>query len=361
MGLIMKGNTLNKVSICSNKSFRNFIIEKSNIKDEKTIAVAYWETPALYYDIKRRYPEKDVYYIDVEENKDIYGFIENAIYVKSEEEFPNMNFDKVIMNPPYGGKSNLYIRITAEVKRHADEVICLSPVLDYYNDSNRKEVINAKEILAQTLKSYEYVSGKGFDASFDKDLYILTFGNTNNPIDFSKFRFDKFNNKQLAKDIYKKLEVYNNKFISLYIGGDFTKYKFNCYVSHIRGHRNQETGKLLPDWTTLFNPSIKYEFEKYKGNAVGVEGFGFNTEEECINFVNYCDSDIIMFSIYMYKTSFNNGTPLYKKLPAMPTYTKAWTDEEIAQELGLTDEEVAYIHEEMKDFGYKAMKNSKEI
>ena len=29
---------------------------------------------------------------------------------------------------------------------------------------------------------------------------------------------------------------------------------------------------------------------------------------------------------------------------------------EIAKELGLTQEEVDYIHEEMKDFGYKARK-----
>lgn len=270
-----------------------------------------------------------------------------------------MHFDKIIMNPPYGGKGNLYIKITAEVKKHADEVICLSPVLDYYNDSNRKEVEAAKENLIPNLRDYKIVSGAGFDASFDKDLYILSFGETSTPIDFLNFRFDKFNNKELTKLIYNKFENYSNKFISLYIGNKFNKFPFNCYVSHIRGHRNQETGRLLPDWTTLFNPSIKYEFDEYKGNAVGVEGFGFKTTDECNNFVNYCDSDILMFSIYMYKTSFNNGTPLYKKLPAMPTYTKAWTDEEIAKELGLTEEEVAYIHEEMKDFGYKAITGRK--
>ena len=84
--------------------------------------------------------------------------------------------------------------------------------------------------------------------------------------------------------------------------------------------------------------------------------FGFDTKEECTNFVNYCDSDIVMFAIWLSKVSFNTDKVIFKNVPCMPTYTKAWTDEEIAAELGLTNEEVAYIHEEMKDFGYKAMK-----
>ena len=132
--------------------------------------------------------------------------------------------------------------------------------------------------------------------------------------------------------------------------------KYNCYMSAIRGHRNQETGKLQADWTTLFNPSIKYEFEEYKGDSISIRSFGFNTKEECTNFVNYCDSDIVMFAIYLSKTSFNINSKTFNSVPCMPTYIKAWTDDEIAKEIGLTDEEVAYIHEEMKDFGYKAMK-----
>lgn len=353
----MKDVTLNKVAICSNKKFREMIINRSHINDaDKTIAVAYWEHPSLYYDIKKRYPEKNVYYIEVESFKNIYGEIENTIYVKSEEEFPNMHFDKVVMNPPYNGKSNLYIRITAEVKKHADEVICLSPVLDYYNDSNRKEVEAAKENLIPNLRDYEIVSGAGFDASFDKDLYILSFGETNSAINVNNFRFDKCSNKTLAESIYNKFSTYTDLSSKLLTGNNIKLYKYNCYMSAIRGHRDQETGKLQADWTTLFNPSIKYEFEEYKGDSISIRSFGFNTKEECINFVNYCDSDIIMFAIYLSKTSFNINSKTFNSVPCMPTYTKAWTDEEIAAELGLTDEEIAYIHEEMKDFGYKVMK-----
>lgn len=352
----MKDVTLNKVAICSNKKFREMIINYSHINDaDKTIAVAYWETPALYYDIKRRYPEKDVYYIEVENNNNLYGFIENAIYVKSEEEFPNMHFDKVIMNPPYDGNSNMYMKCTKIATDHADKVICLSPVINYFS-STKKSVIELRNNLSSKFIGAEKVNSNGFDVALDKDLYILKFGKTDKPSDFSEFRFDKCFNKDLAKSIFSKLCNYNNLYDKICMPSDFSKNNYNCYFIGIRGNRDQKTGKLCADWTTLFNPSIKYEFEEYKGNSKDVMSFGFDTKNECINFVNYCDSDIIMFAIWLSKVSFNTDKVIFKNVPCMPTYTKAWTDDKIAKELGLTGEEVAYIHEEMKGFGYKAMK-----
>lgn len=355
----MKDVTLNKVAICSNKKFREMIINHSHISDaDKTIAVAYWETPALYYDIKKRYPDKDIYYIETEDVKGVYGDIENAIYVKSEEEFPNMHFDKVIMNPPYGGQSNLYIKLTSIAKDHANEVVCLSPTLDYYSNSIRTIVLNSRKNLSPYFNSYEKVSNKGFDAAFDKDLYILNFKNTNLPISFDELKFDRFNDANMAKIIYTKFCNYSSS-LRAHILTDFTKFPFNCYYSHIRGHRNQETGKLSWDWTTIFPNIYRNEFTKYVGNANKIYSFGFNTKVECKNFINYCDTDVFMFGVYLFKKNFNQDPSVFEHLPCMPTYTKAWTDEEIATELGLTDEEVAYIHEEMKDFGYKAMKKEK--
>ena len=61
-----------------------------------------------------------------------------------------------------------------------------------------------------------------------------------------------------------------------------------------------------------------------------------------------------MFAYYITKLN-NNCCPAYFELmPWFGDYTHEWTEDMIQKELGLTDEEVNYIHEEMKEFGWKA-------
>ena len=73
---------------------------------------------------------------------------------------------------------------------------------------------------------------------------------------------------------------------------------------------------------------------------------------ECKNFVQYCNTDLVMFIIYAYKRALSQSSNL-QYIPYLPTYTKEWSEEDIANEFGLTKEELDYIHDEMKDFGWK--------
>lgn len=61
-----------------------------------------------------------------------------------------------------------------------------------------------------------------------------------------------------------------------------------------------------------------------------------------------------MFSIFVVKNHQKNPLCNYTLMPWFGDYTHKWTEEMIAQELGLTEDEVKYIHEEMKNFGWKA-------
>ena len=61
-----------------------------------------------------------------------------------------------------------------------------------------------------------------------------------------------------------------------------------------------------------------------------------------------------MFAHYICKTNQANNNQNIALIPWFGDYTKQWTEDMIAKELGLTQEEVDYIHEEMKPFGWKA-------
>lgn len=85
----------------------------------------------------------------------------------------------------------------------------------------------------------------------------------------------------------------------------------------------------------------------------GYCAFPFDTENECSNFITYCDNDILMFSLFLVKKSFHNNKCNFKYLPYMNTFSKKWSDNDIAKEIGLTEDELRYIYDEMKNFGWK--------
>ena len=209
------------------------------------------------------------------------------------------------------------------------------------------------------MESYDVVSGSSFNnAFFDKKLIISKFSNTISNASFDNL-FYEYKNLELikSKEIYNKFDNYCNNVDNLYnhlIDKNFNRYNYNCYMAGTRGNYDSINDKPLWSWTTLFHPKYKYVFNEYKGKSKELFSIPFNTEYECKNFVDYCDSDILMFSIYLNKISIASDKWLFKCLPYMPTYTKSWTDDEIAKEVGLTKEEVDYIYKEMKDFGYKA-------
>lgn len=269
-----------------------------------------------------------------------------------------MKFDKIIMNPPFTGDEHLYLRITEKSSNYANDIVCLTPIVAYISFGANKRVSTLRNNLQQKFESFECVHSTEFGAIIGSDIYILKFRDGVNPIDLDDLFFDRYKNPKLAKIIFNKFKDYGSD-LKPYFNNTKEKiksHKYNCYMPYIRG--TLKNGVICWDWTTLFAPTIKYEFEEYKGkaNPDSLRSFGFDTKEECKNFVDYCDSDIVMFAIHFMKLNFHIHASNFTYVPCMPTYTKSWTDDEIAKELGLTQEEVDYIHDEMKDFGYKARK-----
>lgn len=265
----------------------------------------------------------------------------------------DMKFDYIIMNPPYDGQTNLYGKISLAAKQHANCVICLSPYLNYI--SNKKSFKDISNKLEKTLECYELIPFAVFDAAFDKELCIFKFGSRNENVKFEDLFWNKFSNIDLAKTIVNKFKNYNDYCNCHTVSyDDLDNYKFKCIMAFKRGHFDSQTGNPSWDWTTLFskNYQTKFDWPKSDVKTSNCQAICFETEQECKNFCEYCNTDIVMFIIYAYKMSLSQSSNL-QYIPFLKSYMNVITEEDLKIEFNLTDEELNYIHNEMKKFGWK--------
>lgn len=183
-----------KISIINNKRFRDSFIasQVSDINEWDVGLVALWNTPVLYYELKKAYPNKKFYYVETEALKDVYGVdLEDTIYIKEEEELADImkkfKNPKLIINPPYsiGGK---VIAKCKEVCPDAKYSI-LMPLAQY------KSAEVGRHRLSDYINTIEFVGGEGFDASITNNNCIVTLSEkpiaTNSYFDFVLQSFDQ--------------------------------------------------------------------------------------------------------------------------------------------------------------------------
>lgn len=162
-----------KISIINNKRFRDSYIasQASDINEWDVGLVALWNTPVLYYELKKAYPNKKFYYVEIEALKDIYGVnLEDAIYIKEEEELADImkkfKNPKLIINPPYsiGGK------IIAKCKKVCPNAkySILMPLAQYKS----AEVDGHK--LYEFIDTMKVVGSGGFDAVITENNCVIT-------------------------------------------------------------------------------------------------------------------------------------------------------------------------------------------
>ena len=177
-----------KISLINNRVFRElYINSQQSDADEWDIGlVALWNTPIMFYELKKQYPNKKFYYIEFEDLKDLYGVNkEEAIYIKDEEELAEIMYTfknpKLLINPPYS-IGNKIITICKQKNPKAKYSI-LMPLAQYKKD------------LYKYIKSIKFVGGDGFDASITNNNCIVTLAEnaiqTNNYFEFVLKSFDQ--------------------------------------------------------------------------------------------------------------------------------------------------------------------------
>lgn len=278
--------------------------------------------------------------------------IDNSDIINKVEGLKNMKFDVCIGNPPFSGKGNpLYLQILEICNTIAKNIVWICPAQWVKNYKDSVYLNNVKTNTCKNLIAHYHVSNPFNDAIVANEIGIYVFGNATQYEDYNEIRWERFNNINLAKNICKKFEDYNDN-LKNHVITDNSEEKTGFWVNNSRIRGNVRESKPLWDWTTLFGQKQHNNFKFDKNPRWN--HWQFNSEVECKNFISSTETDICMFAYYITKLN-NNCCPEYFELiPWFDDYTHEWTEEMIAQELGLTDEEVIYIHEEMKDFGWKA-------
>ena len=268
-------------------------------------------------------------------------------------------YDIIIGNPPYEGKyTPLYLQILEKVIPIAKKVIWLCPSqwVKSFHYTQGAEEIRGK--VGKNLVSHKHINNPFADVNTANEIGIYTFQyDIQKPENYKEIFWEKFSNIQLAKSIFKKFKNYKDNVSNHVERSNKTILSGNwCNICRIRGHFRES--KPCWDWVTLFSEENRNNFI-YK---IGTHSnhINFDTIEECKNFVKYTESDIIYFSIYCTKDNNSQTPPMLSMIPWFGDYTHPWTEEMIQKELGITDEELEYIHDEMKDFGWKVkeQKNS---
>ena len=260
-------------------------------------------------------------------------------------------FDVIIGNPPYtrGGKDTrpLYIEILNSIIDKTDKLIWLCPSQWVFGYNIKGKIINTfKE--KYELTDCEHITNPFVDAVMANVVGIYYFDfNTQNKLKYTDIFFNQFNSPEIVKSIEQKFKTFSKHLC------DYTNkekdYKYYVNAALIRGDIDQATGKKKWDWTTLFGKDQRTIFDKKLKNRNIF--WKFKTLNECKNFVNAHETDILEFAQLIEKSNSNICLCL---TPYLNDYTHEWTEEAIAKELNLTQEEVDYIHEEMKNFGWKA-------
>ena len=246
-----------------------------------------------------------------------------------------MNFDHIIMNPPYD--KNLHLKILQEAMKHSDDVVNLSP--NFYEDYKKLDgvpvasdidVILREEAsslfggiqLAFNLSIQHYVKGK-----YDESL--LTRFMSEDYKKFSKIKFEKS-----FKDVF--ITDYDGK-------GVFVPLKLMTATwDKNKDHIVDKIG-ILVDGKTSDGHFYKDARNKNKDRPCG--GIKFDTLEEAKSFVEYTETS---FFIRWVKAFHTNSRYILSEYHYMPTYTHPWTDEMLYEYFGLTTEQVNVIEDEIK-------------
>lgn len=305
-------------------------------------------TMLLYAVEKLGFKKENCYGIDInEDNVKVckkLGFV-NIIQGDAQDpktwEKLNMNFDKIIMNPPYD--KNLHLKILREAMKHSDDVVNLSPGNQMF--AGMRLIKDHSEIkkhpgLVQHIQDVELikpeVASRLFNAAFAGPLMLIHYDLTKEGKDYKDFNIIPKNLRSVFDKTVRA--VYEGKYPSLQSiikEGECSKDKFSLTCPEVHGHQGQS------DWAEITSKDYEKALKSKQRWGWHIE---FDTEEEIKNCWACWHLKSHMFIHSLIKADNFN---MYQWLPALD-YKKAWTDEMLYEYFGLTPEEISEIEKEIK-------------
>ena len=299
-------------------------------------------TMLLYAVEKYGFKKEDCYGIDIDEDNvkicKKLGFV-NIIQGDAQDpktwEKLNMNFDHIIMNPPYD--KNLHLKILSEAMKHSDDVVNLSP--NFYEDYKKLDGVPVASYIDVIPREEASILFGGIQLPFNLSIQHYVKDNHDESL-LTRFMSEDY--KKFSKVKFEK--SFKDVFISDYDGnGVFVPLKLMTATwDKNKDHIVDKIG-ILVDGKTLDGTYYKDARNRNKDRPCG--GIKFDTLEEAKAFVSYTESS---FFIRWVKAFHTNSRYILSEYPFMPTYTHPWTSEMLYEYFGLTEDEVNEIEQGIK-------------
>ena len=253
----------------------------------------------------------------------------------------NMNFDHIIMNPPYNG--SLHLKILKEAIKHSKEVVNLSPANQMFSGvrliKDHSEIKKSPE-LVQNIQDVDLIKPEEasamFGASFAGPLMLIHYDLTKEGKDYKEFNIIPKNLRSVFDKTVRS--VYEGKYPSLWSiikEGDCPKDKFSLTCPEVHGHQGQS------DWAEITSKNYEKALASKQRWGWHLE---FDTEEDRKNCWEcwHLKSHMLIHNLIK-ADNFN----MYQWLPALD-YTHPWTDEMLYEYFGLTEDEIKEIEQDIK-------------
>ena len=247
-----------------------------------------------------------------------------------------MKFDLIISNPPF--RQNMHLKILQDVYKLGEKICFVHPATWLYDNKYLyKRYKETCELVKDHFISYEKVenANKIFGIGLFTDLFITYINKNKTGIGDAIYNIDIHGNSKIYKSLKKKI----------------LKYKLTLYdkVKNDNDYNNPKVSFSGIGKFYRFIPKT-IEHECYGKNSNKHLKFLFNSENEMLNFKDYLKTKIARFCLSIYKINQHLDSGELASVPYMPTYTRLWTDEDVAKELGLTEEELAWAINWIPDY-----------
>jgi len=305
------------------------------------------------YDLWRK-DCKDVTFASDDELKN--RIVENTWKFKSElveprsinKKFEGMKFDLIISNPPYN--KGLDLKILESVLDLSENICFVHPSRFLFDKTEKyiqikkkldkrivsTEMINANRVFSIALfmpcsitfisKKREKIKVSGVQSDFQSsDQFYDNIEDIN-----------KFGNDPRYYSIIKKISCVDKSWSHI-TKSEKTKTGVFCSFSIIRGHvGSNDFYTILPIQDRIFEE-----------NRYGT-GFEFDSIENAKRFQDYLKSKFSRFCNAIGKTDQHVGYGLIQ-IPWF-NFSRSWSDEEVATELGITNEELLWMIQQIPDY-----------
>lgn len=278
-----------------------------------------------------------------------------------EELNDNMKFDAIIANPPYKGQSMLHQKFfnkAVTLLKDNGQLVCLQPATVYFNKKDKTD--NYSQEMRDNIKNYhvkvEMANPNLFENAKNRNDISITTLTKHKDVDtisavtyrggktFSDVELENVNRTELDPKIYSSIVEKYKKLIQ----------KNGSIVDIVTKDKSEAKAKLASmrgngggdDWYTFIPANSKYHVTS---NKKGDWGVPTSTHSEAMNVYNYFTTNFARFGLSIYKFSSDMYGGAMNGVPVVD-FTKTYTDNELYDIAGLTDEERSAINSSLPDY-----------